>query len=83
MRLMRNDMCRLVHGDGPRVFRVAYINAQGTIAFVGHVEANADARTRAKELAYVFKTAGSLQKASGRQVFVSPAGDLRDPGFSG
>jgi CRISPR-associated endonuclease Csn1 len=53
------------------------------MAFAAGLEADVDARTRNKELAYVFKTAGSLQKSAARRVTISPIGELRDPGFSG
>jgi CRISPR-associated endonuclease Csn1 len=55
----------------------------GTLAFADLHEANVDKRTRNKELAYVFKTAGSLQKSNARRVTISPIGELRDPGFPG
>lgn len=60
--------------------RLVYANASGTLAFADHQEANVDKRTRSKELAYVFKTAGTLQKSKGRLVTVSPIGELRDGG---
>jgi CRISPR-associated endonuclease Csn1 len=48
-------------------------------------EANVDARNRDKAdpFAYLSKTAGSLQKAHGRRVTISPIGELHDPGFKG
>jgi CRISPR-associated endonuclease Csn1 len=63
--------------------RLAYANSAGTLAFADHNEANVDKRTRAKELSYVFKTAGSLQKANARHVTISPIGEVSDPGFKG
>jgi CRISPR-associated endonuclease Csn1 len=46
-------------------------------------EANVDARNRDKSdaFAYTSKLAGSLQKAQGRHITISPIGELRDPGF--
>ena len=81
IRLIVDDIVKLQHHGIERVLRVAYINSAGTIALCDHNEANVDKRTRLKELAYVFKTAGSLQKSRGRQVTISPIGELRDPGF--
>ncbi len=80
-RLMANDLVRLDHKGIERTLRIAYINSAGTIALCDHNEANVDKRARSKELAYVFKTAGSLQASRGRKISVSPIGDLRDPGF--
>ncbi len=81
MRLMIGDTVRLVVDGVARTVRLSYTNAQGTLAFIDLHEANVDARTRAKDLSYLFKTAGSLQKGQGRQITISPIGDLRDPGF--
>ena len=81
MRLVVDDCLRLVHDGLIRVMRLAYINSAGTLALANHEEANVDKRTRTKEIAYVFKTAGSLQKSKGRRITISPAGELADPGF--
>lgn len=83
MRLISNDAIKLEQNGITQVVRLAYLNAAGTLAFAGIKEANVDKRTRSKELAYIFKTAGSLQKSNARQVSVSPIGELRDPGFKG
>jgi len=81
MRLIIDDIVKFEHEGQPRVVRIAYANSAGTIAFASHQEANVDKRTRAKELAYIFKTAGSLQKSKARRVTISPIGELHDPGF--
>jgi len=83
MRLIIDDYVKLEHDGVARVMRLAYANSAGTLALADHQEANVDKRTRAKELAYVFKTAGSLQKSNGRQISISPIGELKDPGFKG
>lgn len=83
MRLMIGDAVSLIVDEGPRTVRLVYTNAQGTLAFIALAEANVDSRTRSKEISYLFKTAGSLQKSQGRRVTVSEIGDLRDPGFKG
>lgn len=78
VRLIVNDAVRFTHQDEDRVMRLVYVNSAGTMAFADLSEANVDKRTRTKELAYVFKTAGSFQKSKGRNVTVSVTGDLRD-----
>jgi CRISPR-associated endonuclease Csn1 len=81
MRLIIDDVVSLLHNGEKRVVRLAYAAGAGTLAFVDLNEANVDKRTRQKELSYVFKTAGSLQKSNGRRIGISPIGELRDPGF--
>lgn len=81
MRLIIDDVVKLEHEGAPRELRMAYANSAGTLAFCDIHEANADKRTRTKELAYVFKTAGSLQKSKARPITISPIGELNDPGF--
>ncbi|MDP1938538.1 MAG: type II CRISPR RNA-guided endonuclease Cas9 [Hylemonella sp.] len=81
MRLIIDDIVKFEHEGQPRVVRIAYANTAGTIAFASHQEANVDKRTRMKELAYIFKTAGSLQRSKARRVTISPIGELHDPGF--
>ncbi len=81
MRLMIDDSVVMLIDDVKHVLRLAYMASAGTMAFAPCNEANVDKRTRTKELAYTFKTAGSLQKAKGRRVSISPIGELRDPGF--
>ena len=78
-RLVVDDCIRLVHDGVKRVMRLVYVNSAGTMAFANHQEANVDKRTRLKEIAYVFKTAGSLQKSQGRKITISPIGELVDP----
>lgn len=81
MRLVRDDTLRLEHKGSIRTVRLCTISAQGQMAWADVHEANVDARTRTKELAYIFKTAGSLQKSKARRITISPIGELRDPGF--
>jgi len=80
MRLTRNDCIRLSDNSNTRTLRVCKIR-KGQIAFAEVYEANVDARTRTKELAYLLKSASSLQKSKARRITVSPVGELRDPGF--
>lgn len=83
MRLMIGDCVRLEIEGRLRTMRVASLNTNGGIVLADHFEANVDARNRDPNSGwrYSYKTAGSLQKARGRPVGVSPIGDLRDPGF--
>jgi len=81
MRLISNDYVRLNHEGAVRTLRVCKMSEAGQIAFTDVTEANVDARTRAKEIAYVFKTGGSLQKSTARRISISPIGELHDPGF--
>jgi len=81
MRLMRNDFVRLIEDHKLLTLRLCKISGNGSLAFALISEANVDARTRTKEISYIFKTAGTLQKANGRRISISPIGELRDPGF--
>jgi CRISPR-associated endonuclease Csn1 len=83
MRLIRDDFVRIKDGGLTRTLRVCKMSGEGQLALAETMESNVDARTRLKELAYVFKTAGSLQKCEARRVTISPIGELRDPGFEG
>ena len=81
MRLMINDIVVLSIDNVEKVLRLTYLASAGTMAFAECHEANVDKRTRSKELSYIFKTAGSLQKSKGRRVTISPIGELKDTGF--
>lgn len=84
-RLMKYDYVRLDVDGTTSTFQVASINTAGRLTLAAHQEANVDARNRDKDgdWRYTYKQAGSLQSAKGRQVSVSPIGELRDPGFKG
>jgi CRISPR-associated endonuclease Csn1 len=83
MRLMIGDHVRFKSDDQWKVMRIASINSAGRLSLASHQEANTDARNRDKEGSwrYTYKQAGSLEKALGRHVTISPIGELRDPGF--
>jgi CRISPR-associated endonuclease Csn1 len=83
MRLVIDDLIRLQVDDSVRAMRVASVNSAGRISLADHLEANVDSRNRDAEgdWRYTYKQAGSLQKAKGRRVTISPIGELRDPGF--
>ncbi len=83
MRLLRDDIVRIVVDGDLMTLRLCTVNSAGQMALANPRESNVDARCRAKELAYVFKTAGSMQKVFARKVTVSPVGELHDPGFRG
>jgi len=85
MRLQLGDIVRLLVSGRLETMRVVKIGSNGQMFFAPHNEANVDARNRDKNNSfnYVSKLAGSLRKAEGRRVTVSPIGELRDPGFRG
>ncbi|MGB4582912.1 MAG: type II CRISPR RNA-guided endonuclease Cas9 [Rhodoferax sp.] len=85
MRLILDDIVRLDDNGKLRTMRVATLSGNGQIFMSDLQEANVDARNRDKAdpFAYLSKTAGSLQKAHGRRVTISPIGELHDPGFKG
>ena len=83
MRLIRNDSVRINQDGNVMTLRLCTLSGKGVMAFASVKEANVDARTRTKDLSYVYKTAGSLQKAQGRRITISPVGEVRDPGFNG
>jgi CRISPR-associated endonuclease Csn1 len=83
MRLMIGDMLRLEKSPGETLIaRIATTSGNGQIFMAAHNEANADARNRDKSdpFAYVSKMPGSLQKAKGRSVRISPIGQLQVSG---
>jgi len=84
MRLLIDDIVKLnIPNNSKYVGRIATISGNGQIFMAPHNEANVDARNRNKEdsFSYISKYAGSLQKANGRRVTISPIGELKDPGF--
>jgi CRISPR-associated endonuclease Csn1 len=81
MRLVIDDFLRLNIGDVVRTLRICKVNSAGQLAMADVSESNVDARTRTKELAYVFKSPGVLEAAKARRITISPIGELRDPGF--
>jgi CRISPR-associated endonuclease Csn1 len=81
MRICSNDCLSLVIDGTRQTLRVAKMNSAGQLALIDLSEANVDARTREKSLAYVFKTAGSLQKMSSRFASVSPIGSVGHSNF--
>lgn len=76
LRLMRDDIVEIdISGTEDReLMRVSYFGSSGTIAFAALHESNVDARTRSKELAYLFSTGGALQKRNAKAATVSPDG---------
>jgi CRISPR-associated endonuclease Csn1 len=86
MRLMIDDCIRLKNEQNQQMtLRVAKVGGNGQFFMAPINETNVDARNRDvnDSFSYVSKMAGSLQKAQGRRVSISPIGELRDPGFTG
>lgn len=86
MRLTANDLVRLIVDGIAQTMRVVSIRrSDGQLSLASHCEANVDARNRDKgdPFSYTTKVPGSLMKAEGRHVTISPIGDVRDPGFKG
>lgn len=83
VRLHKDDLVRLEDEGRVLLLRVVKMTTNGQIFFADHNEANVDARNanKADLFTYISKTAGSLQKAQGRRVTISPIGELSDPGF--
>jgi len=77
MRLNKGDVLRILHEECWMTLRIGQMKTAGTLMLVPIQEANFDARARAKEVSYVSKTAGSLQKAQAQAVRISPIGDLK------
>lgn len=83
MRLMIDDFLKFkADHDTDVIWRVVKIGSNGQFFMAPHNEANVDARNRDKAdvFAYASKTAGSLQKAEGKRVTISPIGELRVAG---
>jgi len=83
MRLVIDDIVRLEIDETLKTMRVRSISPNGQVFMAPVHEANVDARNSDKTdpFAYTSKYAGSLQKARGRHVTISPIGELHDPGF--
>lgn len=83
MRLIIGDYLRAFFRGEPRLLTIKKIKSNGGIFVAEHRESNVRSREDAKDetLVYGSFTPGSLCKASGRKVTVSPIGELADPGF--
>ena len=83
LRLQSGDTAKLEEEGQTCVMRLVKLTGNGQMFFAPHHEANVDARNSNKQdaFAYISKYAGSLQKARGRRVTISPIGELHDPGF--
>lgn len=78
MRLMINDYVSLKIEQTRKLMRVVKISSEGNICLAEPHEANVDARNRDNNnsFKYTNKLAGSLQKAEGIAVTVSPIGKI-------
>jgi CRISPR-associated endonuclease Csn1 len=83
MRLMLRDTIRLENMGTVQTMRVVTISSTGRLSLAAHNEANVDARNRDSKDAFIYlsKTAGSLNKAKGRQITISPIGEVKDRDF--
>ncbi|MFY9513218.1 MAG: type II CRISPR RNA-guided endonuclease Cas9 [Rubrivivax sp.] len=83
MRLMNGDYLRAEFKGELRVLSIKKIGSNGQISLAEHQEANVRQRSDEKEpgLVYGSVMAGALFKARGRQISISPIGELTDPGF--
>ncbi|CBL46995.1 Uncharacterized protein conserved in bacteria [gamma proteobacterium HdN1] len=79
MRLIIDDVVKMQIAGQNKIMRVVKIAQNGQIFFAEHNEANVDARDKDKNnpFKYISKTAGSLQKAGGIHMAISPIGDAR------
>lgn len=78
MRLMINDYVMLDIENTSQLMRVVKIGGNGQIFFAAHSEANVDARNKdpLDPFKYISKTAGTLKKAYGKRITVSPIGEI-------
>ncbi len=85
MRLIIGDYLLADFKGETRLLTVKKIKSNGGIFVAQHNEANVRQREDEKDSSLVYGSfsAGTLRKARGRYVSVSPAGELRDPGFRG
>ncbi|MFZ3017526.1 MAG: type II CRISPR RNA-guided endonuclease Cas9 [Gallionella sp.] len=83
MRLMKDDIVRMIVDERLITTRVCWVRSDTRIAFASTTEANVDARDRDKNdsFSYIVKTASVLQKLHARRISISPTGDLCDSGF--
>lgn len=83
MRLVIGDYLKADFKGTLRLLTVKKIKSNGGIFVAEHRESNVRQREDEKDASLIYGsfTAGSLMKAHGRQVSVSPIGELRDPGF--
>lgn len=79
MRLMINDAVRMDDGDRKVLLRIVKISGNGQIYLAELHEANVADRNANKDDSFKLgsKLAGSLQRANGRPVPISPIGDAR------
>jgi len=76
MRLRVNDVIKIDIDQTSLIVRVATLSTNGQIALIPLQEANVDARVRKKELNYIYKTAGSLQKTNAKSVTIDCIGNV-------
>lgn len=77
MRLIRDDIVSVTMEGDRRIMRLCKFGATGQMFFIGHTEANADARVRAGEIKYLSKSPGALGELDARRVTISPSGRIK------
>jgi CRISPR-associated endonuclease Csn1 len=75
-RLRINDILEIFINGLSTYVRVATLSTAGNLALIPLHEANVDARVRKKAIKYIYKTAGSLQKANAKRVTVDCLGTV-------
>jgi len=83
MRLINGDYLRALFKGQLRLLTIKKLKSNGGIFVAQANEANVRQREDEKDSSLIYGsfTAGSLLKAKGRQVTVSPIGEVRDSGF--
>jgi CRISPR-associated endonuclease Csn1 len=83
MRLIIGDYLLAQFKGSIRLLTVKKIKSNGGIFVSQHNEANVRQREDEKDASLIYGSlsSGSLRKAVGRRVTISPIGELRDPGF--
>ena len=83
MRLIIGDYLLAEFKGSKRLLTVKKIKSNGAIFVSQHNEANVRQREDEKDASLIYGSfsSGSLRKAVGRRVSISPIGELRDPGF--
>ena len=85
MRLIIGDYLLADFKGSTRLLTVKKIKSNGGIFVAQHNEANVRQREDEKDMSLVYGSfsTGTLRKARGRYVSISPIGELNDPGFKG
>ena len=82
IRLMKNDVIRLLIDGEVTDYRVCTFGQNVQLSLAPVNESNVDSRNRDPEdsFKYLSKSPGPLRELQARKITVSPAGRVRDPG---